>query len=87
MKIHGKLIQEVTVDPLDVIQKLIDTVVGHSGWMIVEDNKFYKCWEVSAGSHSIDMKEEVSKDQFEYYSALKLVELTIKNNGRNGIYK
>lgn len=78
MRVSASFRQEVTIDPLDVIEKLIKEVAGYRGWITEEDGKYYRWWEMSAGPHSIDEKEEITKGEYEYYCALKLIETKLK---------
>ena len=74
MKIRATFNEEVTIDPIDIIQELIDEVQhGWRSWIFEENGKYYRGWERSAGSHSFDEQEEISKEDYEYYQALKLI--------------
>lgn len=72
MKIYADIRREVDIDPKDVIEKLMHGVIG-SGWVSENDGKYYHNYEVSAGPHSIDRKEEISKETYDYVRALELV--------------
>ena len=73
LEIYVDIRQKALVDPETVIQKLISKEIGQYGWIFVEDDEFYKGWEESAGHRSIDMKEVISKEKYDYVVALKFV--------------
>lgn len=79
MKVYGNFRQEVDINPQDVIEQLISKEIGSGGWIesggsnINEPKKYYKCWEASAGQHSIDRNEEITKELYDYVVALQFV--------------
>lgn len=73
MEIHASIRTKVHVDPLDVINKLIEQEIGWRGWVFEKDEKYYRGFEQSAGSHSYDDEVEISKEVYEYIRALQLV--------------
>ena len=72
MEIYVDIRQKALVDPETVIQKLISKEIGWQGWIFEVEGEYFKGWEESAG-HSIDMKETISKKQYDYVIALQLV--------------
>lgn len=72
-EVYANIRQKVWVDPKDVISKLIDKAIGTGNWVFEEDGGYYKGYEQSAGQHSFDEKEAITKDKYEYVQALKLV--------------
>lgn len=77
MEIYANFRQKVTVDPIDVIEKLVESITSHRGWITEEEGKFYRNWEVHKYR---DDKEEITKEQYEYYKALRKVEENLKEN-------
>lgn len=73
MEVYATSTTKVHVDPKDVIQKLIDYEIGHRGWVKNKDGKYYECSEESAGPHSYDVEEEITKKKYDYVMALNLV--------------
>ena len=73
MKVYADFRQKVEVNPIDVINGLIDGVAGVNGWIIERDGKYYSVCEESAGCHSYENYEEIRQDEYEYYQALKHV--------------
>jgi hypothetical protein len=73
MEIHADVRQKVHVNPLDVINGLIEEEIGWRGWVVERDGKYYRGHEVSAGSHSFDKENKISKDLYDYVKALELV--------------
>lgn len=78
MEVYAKIKQKVQIDPKDVIENLIEKEIGTHGWIFETDGKLYKGWEESAGSHSYDAKEEISKEKYDYIIALQTVLKQIK---------
>lgn len=73
MEIYADFTQKVHIDPIDVIEKLIQEVTYVGGWIREKDGKYYRVTEHSAGCHSYEEEDEIEKDDYEYYLALKLV--------------
>lgn len=73
MEVYATLTQKVEIDPKEVIKKLIANNIGENSWVFERDDKFYKGFERSAGSHSLDDEEEISSEQYDYIKALELV--------------
>jgi len=73
MEIHGEIRQKVHVDPIQVINKLIEEEIGWRGWVVERDGVYYQGHEVSAGSHSFDKENEISKEKYDYIKALELI--------------
>lgn len=71
MKVYADIRQKVDVDPIDVIEKLIEKEIGHSGWVFIEDDKYYEGYVISAGCHSMDEKEEITKEKYDYVISLQ----------------
>lgn len=81
MKIYADIRQEVYIEPIEVIEGLMEKVSGcDGGWIFEEDGKYYRGWERSAGVHSVDMKDEIPKKVYDYYQSLELVRSYIKTN-------
>ena len=78
MEIHGTLRHKINIAPKDVIEKLIQNEIGWRGWIFKEDGKFYRGYEQSAGAHSYDEKQEISKQTYKYIEALQLVLKNLK---------
>ena len=86
MKVYANFREKVDVNPKDVIEELIDIEIGYRNWIFMKNNKYYVGSEKSAGSHSFDTKEEISKEKYEYVESLKnvlkYIDLNkINNNG------
>ena len=73
MIVFADFIQKVNVNPKSVIKQLIDNQIGRNGWIFEEDSKYYKGSEFSAGPHSIDEKEEIEKEKYDYIIALQMI--------------
>ena len=80
MKIYADFTQEVTIDPLEVIEQLKDEFThGSDNWISFADGKWFLMTEMSAGAHSYDESiKELTEKEMEYYNALVLVEKTLK---------
>lgn len=81
MKIYADVQHEIHVDPITVIEGLIDSVVG-DGWITERDGKFYRGWEQSAGCHSIDQYDEITEEEYKYLEALETVMQKLKADKR-----
>lgn len=70
LEIQASFTEKVQVDPIHVIQKLIDREIGWNNWIVEKDGKFYK--ECSS-YHNTTEKEEISKEVYEYVQSLQLI--------------
>jgi hypothetical protein len=75
MKVYATFSQEVHIEPKQVIKKLIEKEIGNEyhNWIVEKDGKFYHIHEESAGCHSVDVDDEISKEKYDYVKALQLV--------------
>lgn len=73
MEVYANIRQEVDVNPKDVIEKMIEEEIHWRDWIFEKDGIYYRGFEQSAGQHSIDSKEEISQEKYEYLAALKLI--------------
>ena len=71
MEVYGKIRQKVEINPIDVINKLIENEIGFHGWIFNDNDKYYQGYEQSAGLHSFDEKKEISKEKFDYVLSLQ----------------
>ena len=78
MKVYADFREEVHIDPKDVIKKLKEKLTGYRGWILEKEGKYYRGWEETAMSRSWDEFEEITKEDYEYYQALCLVENRLK---------
>lgn len=83
MEVYADLRQKVDVNPLDVIQGLINKEINHRDWIFVKDGVYYVGFEESAGQHSFDSEKEITKEKYEYIQALEFIKSYIKNNKKN----
>lgn len=75
MKVYATFSQEVYVEPTQVIKNLIKKEIGDTNynWIIEKDGRYFHVHEESAGCHSVELEDEISKDKYEYIKALQLV--------------
>ena len=78
MEIYADIRQKVIVNPVDVLNKLIKNEIG-DGWVFEKDGKYFLGYFESAGSHSYESSNEITKDTFDYINSLKIA---IKYLGR-----
>ena len=71
MEVRGITTVTVNIDPLTVIEGLIERTIGYKHWIIEEKDKFYKVYEDGCGGRSYDVKEEITKELYDYVTALK----------------
>jgi hypothetical protein len=79
MEVHGSFKSKVEIDPLDVIEGLIEKKMSLSDYVYEKDGKYYMNVEHSAGSHSIYMDEEIDENEYIYLKALHTVRTKLKN--------
>ena len=78
MLIRGKITQEVDVNPLDFIEKLKSSELGHDkSYVFTRDNKFYQSYW-TGGTHGWEEIEEISKEKYEVIVALIRIEDYLK---------
>lgn len=76
MKVYADIRQEVHIDPKSVIEKLIERELGGStyrNWVKEKDGDYYLVSEESAGRHSYETEEPITKKKYDYIKALRLV--------------
>lgn len=78
MKIYANFSQEVEIDPQEVIRELIQKKIG-SDWIFEEDEKYFRGFEVGAGSHSFNLKKEIEEEEYKYIKALQLILYTLES--------
>jgi len=77
MRVHATMGCEVTIDPKTTIRKMLDQTKGdYKHWVTEEDGKYYTCYEDSR----CDIKDEITKDKYEYIQNLKAVLKYIEEN-------
>lgn len=77
MKIYANFTQEVNVDPIIVISKLIYHEIN-DGWVFEKNGKYYMGFESGGGYHSWDDEEEITKEKYDYVKALELIRDKLK---------
>jgi hypothetical protein len=80
MEVWGNLRTKVEIDPIDVLTSLR----GAGYWYTEENGRYYRNFEVGAGQHSFDDKEEITKEEYDYHMALKTVISYLKKEKKNG---
>lgn len=80
MQVYGNLRTKVEIDPIDVLE----TLRGDYYWYTEDNGKYYRNWEISGGSSSMDVKEEITKEEYDYRMALKTVISYLKKDKKNG---
>lgn len=73
MEVYANIVREVSIDPKEVIENLIEEKIGWRGWVFEREGKFFRGYEVAAGQHSAKREEEISKEDYEYIKALQLI--------------
>lgn len=78
MKVVGTITTDVSVDPIDVIEKLIYQEIGdvRNNWVVEIDSKFYLKQD-----RDREIEEcEISKSRYDYVKSLQNVLKYIKEN-------
>lgn len=79
MKVYGDFRQKVDIDPIDVLEKLIEDETGYERWVFEEDGEYFVGWSESAGPHSYDQKEVITKEKYDQVIRLKASLKYLKN--------
>tara|TARA_R110000796_G_scaffold70936_1_gene160990 strand:+ start:6123 stop:6362 length:240 start_codon:yes stop_codon:yes gene_type:complete len=79
MEIYAHVTHKVNIEPKDVIQKLIEKSIGNNGFLFKEDEKYYRGHAAITGPYSVDTKQEISKQKYQYIEALELILKELKN--------
>jgi hypothetical protein len=82
MEVYVNIRQKATINPLDVVDKLRDDAIGFRNWFFEKDGKYYRGYEVGAGSHSWDDAEEISKELYDYLVALDTIKKFIEKKSK-----
>ena len=75
MKVYATFSQEVHIEPKKVIKKLIEKEIGdeYRNWVVEKNGTFYHVHEESAGCHSYEVEDVISKERYEYVKALQFI--------------
>lgn len=80
MKIRANINTEVEIDPLRVINKLMqDKGFSASDGLVAENEKFYHISEERSGHGYIDVKKEIMEQDFSYLKALSTIYNSLSN--------
>jgi len=79
IEVYANVRQIVMVDPIEVIEKLISIELNNRDWIFMEDDKYFRGYEVGLGQHSCDEKIEITKKKYEYIDSLTKIEEYLKN--------
>lgn len=71
MIINGKIKERVEINPIDVLEKLIDENIGINSWILEKNGKYYKKYEENIGPHVIDDLVEISKENYDFINSLE----------------
>lgn len=83
MKIHGRFTEEVEINPLDVIGKLIaEEIGGWRNWIFERDGSYYIGFERSMGSHSMDDETGITKEKYDYIKSLEQIKEYLENKNK-----
>jgi len=82
MQVYGSFTQQVIIDPISVIEKLIAREIGDGSWVFKENDKYYRGFEVGYGGHTWDDSEEISEELYNYITSLKIVLNHLKENDK-----
>ena len=80
MEVYGNIRTKVEIDPIDVLESLIEKEIGRRSWVFEKSGKYFIGYEVSAGCHSINEKKEIGKDFYDYIRSLQNIIKYIKEN-------
>ena len=76
MKIYATKTDEVIVNPIAVIQKLLDKQLNGE-YVKEKDGKYYRVIDIG-GSHYMEHDVEITKEKYDYIKALILILNTLK---------
>jgi hypothetical protein len=80
VEIYGEQRVQVKIDPVDVLEKLINDVIGSDSWVTKEEGNYYRLYEVSAGPHSFCKKEDITKEMYDQVIRLQKSVSYVKDN-------
>jgi hypothetical protein len=68
MKVYGKLITKVDIDPIAALEAIIDSVLEHGQWVKEEDGKYF----IMEEDHQMDyVVNTISKEKYEFIKNIK----------------
>lgn len=81
MQIYANIREKVDIDPIDVIDGLIELASGCSDASTIrQDGKFYKIITQSAGQHSFEFPVEIDEPLYDYINSLIFVKMYLQAN-------
>lgn len=76
MKVFGTVSTQVSINPIDVIQGLIDHTLGTTNaWVRERDGEYYRVY-----IDHFDIEDPISKETYDYIKALQLVKEKLEKN-------
>jgi hypothetical protein len=67
MKVNSKISQLVDIDPVEVLVKLKRKVLqSDNDWVYELGGRYFRGFYVSAGPHTIESSEPITKEQYDY---------------------
>lgn len=69
MEVYGSSITNVSINPIVVLDKLVEEVIEENSWVFEENGKFYRGF-YSGGSHSYEEREEIDRSLYDYVMAI-----------------
>lgn len=80
MKIYATKTDEVIINPIDVINKLLDKELG-GAYIKEKDNNYYMVVDVG-GSHYMEEDVKITKEKYDYIKALLLVKKMLSEGSK-----
>jgi hypothetical protein len=80
MEIYAKLHTKVSIDPIDVLSKLIDDTIDENNWIFMKNNGHFVGYDQSCGQHSTERCFEISKEKYDFVNALIVAKSYLKLN-------
>jgi hypothetical protein len=79
MEVKGVAILSVTVNPIDVLEKLLSNDLSRESWISENDGKYY----INTDYHRTTGTEEITKKQYDYIKSLQYVIETLKRSNKD----
>ena len=71
MEITVKTLHKIDVNPEEIIEALLFEKIGKEGWVIKENNMYFKChYEYYPNEVYKISKNEISRDEYKYIKSL-----------------
>ncbi len=69
--VYGTEVKKIYVDACEFLTRLKERELGgYFDWVEEHNGKFFHCYDSSAGCHTIERKEEITKELYDFVVSL-----------------